>query len=86
MEILVIESSHSLTTSVPEKRVDGAHSYHLNCRQFSTVQRSWQKNSITQEHALGVMTLNFERIWITPQEVSQVADAIKSARSPLALG
>ena len=86
MEILEIQSSHSLTTSIPEKRLVGGHSYQLNCHQFANARRSWQKAGAARGIALGVMTLGFERIWMTAEEVTQVADAIQSARSPLALG
>lgn len=86
METLEIHSLHSLTTSMIEKRPEGEHTYQLTCRQFNSTYRSWQKNSETRAHALGVMTLGFERIWITPEEVSQVAAAIQSERSPITLG
>lgn len=86
MEILEIQSSHGLTTSILEKRPEGAHSYQVNCRQFSSAQRNWQKHDAGRGLALGVITLDFERIWIKAEEVNQVADAIQSTRSPLSLG
>lgn len=86
MEILEIQSSHSLLTSMPDSRPVGAHVYQVNCRHFASTYRSWQKDSAARGHALGVRTLGFERIWITAEEIEQVAAAIQSARSPLALG
>ncbi|HZQ05498.1 MAG TPA: hypothetical protein VFD70_02900 [Anaerolineae bacterium] len=86
MEILEIKSSSSLTTSMTATRPAGAHSYNLNCRQFLTEQRSWEKSGAARGLPLGVMTLDFERIWITAEEVNQVANAIKSTQTPLSLG
>ncbi len=86
MEILEIQSTHSLTTSMTDSRAIGAHSYQINCHQFDSQYRSRQKDSAARGHALGVMTLGFERIWITGEEVEQVAAAIQSKRSPIALG
>jgi hypothetical protein len=85
MEILEIWSSHSLTTSIPDRRLVGAHSYQVNCRQFISTYKSWQKNSAARGQALGVLTLGFDRIWITKAESAQVAAAIQSTRSPIAL-
>jgi hypothetical protein len=64
----------------------GEHSYQINCHQFNSEYRNWQKNKIAQGHALGVMTKGFERIWITREEIEQVAAAIQSKRSLIALG
>jgi hypothetical protein len=86
MEILEIRSSHSLTTSIPDSRPAGEHSYQVNCRHFVSQQQSWQKNGIARGLALSVMTRSFERIWITAEEVRQVLSAIQSKRSPIALG
>ena len=86
MEILEIQSTHNLTTSMTDSRPVGAHSYQINCHQFNSTYRSWQKDKAAQGHALGVMTLGFERIWITTEEIEQVAAAIQSKRSPIALG
>ncbi len=61
MEILEIKSSHSLTMSMTDKRPPGAHTYQVNCRQFSSVYKSWQKNA-ARGQALGLMTLSFDRI------------------------
>ncbi len=85
MEILEIKSSHSLLTSRPDSRPEGAHVYQVNCRQFTSTYKSWQKNGATLGQALAVMTLGFERIWITAQEAEQVAAAIRASSSPLAL-
>lgn len=86
MEILEIQSSSSLTTSITAARPVGAHSYHLNCRQFLTEQRSWAKSGAVRGLPLAVMTLAFERLWLTPDQVAEVATAIKSTRTPLSLG
>ncbi len=86
MENLEIRSAHSLITSMTGAREVGAHSYQINCHQFSSEYRSWQKNKGAQRHALGVMTMGFERIWITGEEIEQVAAAIQSKHSPIALG
>ena len=85
MEILEIQSSQSLLTSRPDSRPAGAHVYQVNCRQFNSTYRSWQKNRAAHEHPLAVMTLGFERLWITREEAEQMAAAIQSARSPVVL-
>jgi len=86
MEILEIQSSHSLLTSRPDSRPVGAHVYQVNCRQFTSTYKSWLKDGATRGQALAVMTVGFERIWMTPEEAEQVAAAIRSTHSPLALG
>lgn len=43
MEILEIRSTHSLTTSIPDRRPVGAHCYQVNCRQFVSTYKSWQR-------------------------------------------
>ncbi len=43
MEILEIRSSHSLITSMPDSRPEGAHVYQINCREFLSTYRSWKK-------------------------------------------
>ena len=86
MENLEISSSHSLVTSIPASRPVGAHLYQINCHQFNSTYRDWQKNKSAQGHALGIMTLGFERIWITVEEAAQVSSAIQAKRSPIALG
>lgn len=85
MEILKIQSAHGLTTSILAQRPEGPFSYNLNCRQFQTVHREWQRNRSAQERPLGVMTLDFQRIWITRDEIEQIAAAIQSTHSPLTL-
>jgi hypothetical protein len=85
MEILEITSAHSLTMSMTDKRPVGAHTYRVNCQQFSSLYKTWQKNGAVRSQPLGVMTLGFDRIWITAAEGAQVADAIAALRSPLAL-
>ncbi len=81
MEIVRIQSLHGLTTSILEQRPEGDYTYQLNTRQFETAHREWQRNTSAQPRALGVMTLDFQRIWITDEEARQVADAIRSTRS-----
>ncbi|MCL5952362.1 MAG: hypothetical protein M1132_11680 [Chloroflexi bacterium] len=86
MEILEIQSSHSLITSMPRSRPTGAHVYKVHCRQFTLVYKDWQKDATAQGHPLAVMTLGFERIWLTAEEVEQVATAIRATSSPITLG
>jgi hypothetical protein len=86
MEILEIRSSHSLTSSIPDSRPTGAHSYQVNTHHFISMQQSWQKNGLARGLALSVLTRSFERIWITAEEVRQVLSAIQSKRSPIAIG
>jgi len=86
MQVLEIQSSYGLTTSMTEKRPEGAHSYNIDCHQFMAEQRTWAKHGATRGLALGVITLDFDRIWMTAKEVNQVADAIQSTRSPITLG
>ena len=85
MEILKIESAYGLTTTITTQRPVGAHTYKINTRQFQTVHRDWQRHNAAQGLALGVMTLDYERIWMTTEEVEQVAAAIQSVHSPLTL-
>ena len=85
MEILQVKSSSILTSSVIATRAAGIHSYNLNCRQFMTDQRNWARVEATRGLPMGVTTLDFERIWITAEEVTQITDAIKATRTPLTL-
>lgn len=85
MEILEILSSHNLMNSILEKRPVETHKYKISCRQFMNVYRTWLKDNGEREHAFGVMTLGFERIWISKDEGVQVAAAIQEMRSPLAI-
>lgn len=85
MEILEIHSSHNLMNSILDKRPAGTHKYKISCRQFMTVYRTWLKDSAERERSFGVMTLGFERIWISKDEGTQVAAAIQEMRSPLAI-
>lgn len=85
MEILEIRSTHDLTTSGLAVRQPGNHSYRVNCRQYLTVQRDWQRNGAPHDVNLCVMTLSLERIWISAAEAKQVEAAILDQRSPLAL-
>ncbi len=86
MEILEIQSTHSLITSMPDSRPMGAHVYKVKCRSFTLAHNAWQKNDAGRGQPLAVMTLGLDRIWMTREEVEQVAAAIQSSRSPLALG
>lgn len=86
METLEIRSAHSLATSILDRRPEGAHSYQIHCRQFLTIYKTWQKNGASRGQPLGVMTVGFDRIWITAEECAQVSAAIEAQRSPLALG
>ncbi len=86
MEIVEIQSSHSLITSRPDSRPVGAHVYRVNCRTFTSTYRNWQKDSAARARPLAVMTLGFERIWITGEEAEQLDAAIRSTRSPVVLG
>jgi hypothetical protein len=86
MEILEINSSHNLMNSILDKRPVGANTYKISCRQFMTVYRTWLKDGAAREHSFGVMTLGFERIWISKDEGTQVAAAIQEMRSPLTIG
>ncbi len=85
MEILEIHSSHNLMNSILDQRPVGTHTYQISCRQFTSVYRSWLKNDSAREHSFGVMTLGFERIWISKDEGIQVAAAIQEMHSPLAI-
>ena len=85
MESVEITSSRSLTTSIPERRPAGAHSYQVICRQFLSSYKSWQKNGATRGQALGVITAGFDRIWITAVESARIAEAIEAMSSPVAL-
>lgn len=83
MEILEIRSSHNLMNSILDKRQVETHSYKISCHQFMSVYRSWLKEKAAREPSFGVMTLGFERIWISKEEGTQVAAAISEMRSPL---
>ena len=59
MEILEIRSAHDLTTSATDKRREGAHSYQVNCRQFTSMHRTWQNDKPPRTPTMWVMTLGF---------------------------
>jgi hypothetical protein len=82
MEIVEIKSSHNLMNSILDKRQAEAHSYKISCHQFMSVYRSWLKEK-TAQPILGVMTLAFERIWISKEEGTLIVSAIQQMRSPL---
>lgn len=83
MEILEIRSSHNLMNSILDKRQAETHSYKISCHQFMSVYRTWLKDKAALEHSFGVMTLAFERIWISKDEGTQIVTAIQEMRSPL---
>ena len=85
MEILEIRSSHDLTAHTSATRPLGLHSYQVNCRQFVSEQRAWDRHHARPDQALGLMTLNFELIWITAEEIQQVAAAIQATHALVAL-
>ncbi len=85
MEILEVHSHHDLTVRDQDRPRPGAHTYKLNCRQFNTLYRDWQRGARPAPVTLGLMTLGFERIWMTEPELVQVSNAIHSQVSPLAL-
>ncbi len=85
MEILEITSSHDLTAMSADARRTGAHSYQVNCRQFSALFHSWERDKAQRARPLGLMTLRLERIWITAGESQKVEAAIRAMRSPVAL-
>lgn len=85
MEILEIRSSHDLSAKAGQVRLLGAHSYYVNCRQFAARNRDWQKDKAQSPLPLWLMTLGFERIWITEEESKLVEAAIQSTHSPVAL-
>ncbi len=86
MEIVEIHSTHSLITSIPTSRPTGTHIYKVHCGQFTSAYKAWQKDNAARERPLAIMTVGFERIWLTTQEIEQVVTAIRSATSPIALG
>ncbi len=85
MEILEIKSSHDLTATSADARRTGAHSYQVNCRQFSSLLHSWERDKAQRARPLALMTLRLERIWITAGESQKVQEAIQAMRSPVAL-
>ncbi len=85
METLEIRSSHDLTARKPDERKPGNHSYQLNSRQFLAMQRDWQRKKEEQDSSLMLMTLNLDRIWITPSEAKAVESAIADKRASVEL-
>lgn len=86
MEILEIKSSHSLTMSIPGRRPEGAHTYQLNCSHFKSEYKNWQKKKASGSQLLGVMTLGFERIWVTEPECAEISTAILASHTPVTIG
>ncbi len=85
METVEIRSTHDLTARQPAERKPGNHSYQLNSRQFLAMQRDWQRKKEEQDSNLMLMTLNLDRIWLTPSEAKEVESAILAKRSSLEL-
>lgn len=86
MEIIKIQSAHSLVTTIVDQRAAGEYTYDVNCRQYLTTYQSWQRHKSAEESKpFGVMTLGYERIWVTEAECKQIADAIQAAHSPFKL-
>ncbi len=85
METVEIHSSHDLTARKPDERKPGNHTYQLNSRQFLVLQRDWLRKKEDQNSNLMIMTLNLDRIWITPSEAKEVESAIAAKRSSVEL-
>lgn len=85
MEIIKIKTAHSLMTSITDNRPVGENVYDVNCRQYLVTYGNWQRQKPADAKAFGVMTLGYERIWVTEAECKQIADAIQASRSPLVL-
>ena len=86
MEILEIHSSHNLMNSILDQRPVGAHSYKISCHQFLLMYRTWMKdNEAARPRPLPVMTLGFERIWITLDEGKQIQQAVQAMVSPVTI-
>ncbi len=85
MEILEIRSTHDLTARSPSARHPGSHSYRVNCRQFTSVERLWRNDKSGGDSLLGIMTLNLEHLWMTEAETRQVAAAIQDTHSSVVL-
>ncbi len=85
MEILTIQSKHSLTAAITTRRPEGDHSYIINARQFGPAYKIWKQISAPHGVPLALMTLGFERIWLTEPEIVQVAAAIRATQPALSL-
>lgn len=85
MEILVIRAEADLRVRPITARPAGIHLYPVNCRQFSAAQKAWLRERAPRPDTIGVMTLDSERIWMTPIEGQQVADAIKEMQPQVTL-
>ena len=85
MEILAIHAGTDLRTRTVSERPSGTFVYHINCRQFNSAHRSWLLHRTTQPDTMVLMTLNFERIWMTNSECTQVANAIKGLQPNVTL-
>ena len=85
MEIIKIKSGHSLITSMTDNRPAGEHVYDVNCRQYLTTYGNWKRQKTEDTKTFGVMTLGYERIWVTEGESKQIAEAIQASSSPFVL-
>jgi len=86
MEILEIQSSHNLMNSILDQRPAGAHTYKISCHQFMLVYKTWMKdNEAARVRPLPVMTLGFERIWVSLEEGKLIEQAVQAMRSPVAI-
>lgn len=83
MELLRVKSSHSLVTTNPAERPLGENLYTLNCSQYMTTYNNWARRRTETTPAFGIMTLNYEQIYVTDAEHDQIISAIKSANSPI---
>ncbi len=80
MQILEIHSSHDLACRSADARRTGAHSYQVDCREFTSMLREWEKDKKQRAGPLGLRTLRLERIWITASESKHVMAAIQATR------
>lgn len=85
MQVIEIRSKQDLGAPATELRKAGAHSYKLHCRLFASELKDWHNHRNHLGPMLPLMTLGADRIWITREESERVAEAIRDARSPVAL-
>jgi hypothetical protein len=58
----------------------------VNCRQYLGAYRDWQQKGPPERKTFRVMTLDFERIWVTEEEGKEIDAAIQAAKSPVSVG
>lgn len=83
MELVRVVSSHNLATKSTTERPVGGNTYTLNCSQYLTTHQNWQRRRTDSDQVFGIMTLNYEQIYVTDAECAQIHSAIKSASSPV---